>query len=109
MYLDGSLCNDALWRVLAITPPPSADFFRHRYNQVTLTQAGRTPYVHIDTEATEDGSTVYSGRTHLEMLKGCLFGGIVLTCYCEMYLIHSDVTLVFCFCSHKQVVPLLES
>lgn len=31
-----------------LSPPPSAAsfFFKHRYNQVTLTQAGRTPYVH---------------------------------------------------------------
>lgn len=76
MFLDGSLCNDALWRVLAAHPSSQCCFFRHRYNQVTLTQAGRTPYVHIDTEATGGGLTVYSGRTHREMSKGHYTGEI---------------------------------
>lgn len=54
-YVDGSLCNDALWSALSPTPPPRAAFVDTDTTKVTLTQAGRTPYVHIDTEAAAGG------------------------------------------------------
>lgn len=63
-------CDNALRGVQATTPSSQCCFFRHRYNQITLTQAGRTSYVHID-RGPEGGSTVYS-----RMLKGCYSGEV---------------------------------
>lgn len=40
VYSDGSLCDDALWRVLAATPPPSAAFFQTQI-QPTHIDTGR--------------------------------------------------------------------